>query len=770
MRPALIAVALATPLIAPAAAAGQQPAPPSAAPAVCQLILNERASGDLSIIVVPGDVWIAASDLDRLGLRYPAASARPAPGYVALSSLAPHVTGAFNERDVTLVLSATAAAFRAVTTAGAPTATAIRARPFSAFLNYATTVRSGGHSTVTGEIGVTMLRRFFVRTIVSGRPEQLVRRESSITFDDERRLIRWLAGDDYFVTPWTGHQRAFTGLSLSRNFRINPVFVTAGPLAFSGATAVPATAEVYLNGQLVRRTAIEPGAFELGDIAPTIGAGDVRLVVRDEFGRTTETTSSYYRSPRVLRRGLQEFRYTLGFLRAPISGRHDEAIATAQHRIGISRLLTAGGHFQATERGMNAESSVALQMPLGEFEVAGSASRVDRVPGFAGSAAYGYRGRLFDLQTLARWSSAQFTEVAAPAAIPVAARTTVGSQLTAEGSLGITLPRGIRVSASHRVASGTELRREATLFVTAAIRRTGLSVGGLVLERDGRRTWTGLGSLTVALGPRRSASTDAVAAAGVAPVLTVGLQESLPAGSGIGYRLRWQEATSSVSGAVEAQHPFGRADVRHDKWENGELTTATMAGAITFIAGSWHVTRPIDDAFALVRVRGVPGVRTYVSNQLVGRTDRRGELLLPALVSFLPTRVAIDDRDVPFALEIGTTESQVSPPFRGGSLVSFDVREIQRVSGRFVLPFPGTPEIVALADWNGRPGSVSVAHDGTFEFEHAEPGRYVIRVGGRGHWYGCTVTIAPPPFEALVAQRVGDVPCRAFVLPIARLR
>jgi outer membrane usher protein len=771
VRPALIAAAGLSLFIAPLAAAVQDPRTPSAAPAVCQLVLNERRAGDLTVFVLSDDVWIATADLEKLGLTWQFPSSRtPTRGYVSLNSLAPHISGTFNDRDVTLTLTASAGAFTNVTSAGQAPATVTRTRPFSAFLNYATTVRTGGRPAVTGELGMTVLGRFFVRTVVSGHPDRLLRRESSVTFDDEQHLVRWTAGDDYVDSPWAGRQRGFAGISVARNFRINPVFVTAGPLSFRGATAVPATAEVYVNGHLVRRATIDPGAFELRDIAPTIGAGDVRLVIRDEFGRATETRSSYYRSPHVLRPGLHEFRYAVGFLRGLQLRGAETLIASAEHRTGLGRFLTAGGAVEATKRGVNGGTSLALQLPFGEFELSGWASRVDRAQGHAWSAAYGYRGRAFDVQAVARWSSDAFAEADGFRETTSATGNAGRVLLTTEGSVGLTLPRGIRIATSHRAVSGGDRRQEGTLFITKTIRGVGVSAGGLWQEQAGRRGWTGLGSLTVPLGSQRSASTDAVAAPGASPVMTVGLQQSLPAGSGVGYRLKWQDATSSVSAAIETQHPYGRAGVYHDTWENGELTTATAAGGITFIAGSWHLTRPVDDAFALVRVRGVRGVRTYASNQLVGRTDRRGELLLPALASFLPTRVAIDDRDVPFSLEIGATESHVSPPFRGGSLVTFHVNEIRRVSGRFLVPLLPSAEIVALADWNGRQESVSVAHDGRFEFEHALPGRYVVRVGGRGHWYSCTITVAPPASDVLGVQQMGEVPCRALVLPIARLR
>jgi P pilus assembly chaperone PapD len=49
----------------------------------------------------------------------------------------------------------------------------------------------------------------------------------------------------------------------------------------------------------------------------------------------------------------------------------------------------------------------------------------------------------------------------------------------------------------------------------------------------------------------------------------------------------------------------------------------------------------VDDAFAVVKVGDVAGVRVMASNQLVGRTNRRGEAVVPNLVSYYGNRLSI---------------------------------------------------------------------------------------------------------------------------------
>ena len=55
----------------------------------------------------------------------------------------------------------------------------------------------------------------------------------------------------------------------------------------------------------------------------------------------------------------------------------------------------------------------------------------------------------------------------------------------------------------------------------------------------------------------------------------------------------------------------------------------------------------------------------------MGRTNGRGDTLVPNLLPYYANRLGISDQDVPFDREIETVEQAVAPPYRGGALVTF---------------------------------------------------------------------------------------------------
>ena len=61
------------------------------------------------------------------------------------------------------------------------------------------------------------------------------------------------------------------GLSVSREFSLDPYFIRTPLPRLSGAATGPSTLDVYVNGALVRSEAIAPGTFELKNLPVTEG-------------------------------------------------------------------------------------------------------------------------------------------------------------------------------------------------------------------------------------------------------------------------------------------------------------------------------------------------------------------------------------------------------------------------------------------------------------------------------------------------------------------
>jgi outer membrane usher protein len=237
------------------------------------------------------------------------------------------------------------------------------------------------------------------------------------------------------------------------------------------------------------------------------------------------------------------------------------------------------------------------------------------------------------------------------------------------------------------------------------------------------------------------------------------IQQPLPVGQGWGYRLHAENGSQTYSsGAVQYQGPYGRYEIRRDTINSLSETVVSASGGIVAIDGGVYPSRPVQDGFALVRVPDVAGVRTYASNQEVGRTDSRGNLLVPNLLSYYGNILNISDQDVPFDHAIDGVRRTIAPPYRGGALVVFPVQARQGVTGRIGLDVGGRLVVPAFGELTVKDGAANspVGEHGEFYFERLAAGRHEALL--RYESISCTLTLDVPSVGAPVID-LGAVLC-----------
>src|SRR5690606_27378589 len=147
------------------------------------------------------------------------------------------------------------------------------------------------------------------------------RRGTRLVYDDRARLIRWSAGD--LLTTSRGFQSApeIAGLSASRRYSVlEPATIIRPRGSRSFQLDRRSMVEVRMNGNLVRRIELEPGAYDLQDFPFTQGANDVELTITDDSGRTERVDFNIFLDQGQLAEGLSEFAVQAGFL-APLGPR-----------------------------------------------------------------------------------------------------------------------------------------------------------------------------------------------------------------------------------------------------------------------------------------------------------------------------------------------------------------------------------------------------------------------------------------------------------------
>jgi outer membrane usher protein len=74
----------------------------------------------------------------------------------------------------------------------------------------------------------------------------------------------------------------------------------------------------------------------------------------------------------------------------------------------------------------------------------------------------------------------------------------------------------------------------------------------------------------------------------------------------------------------------------------------------------------------------------FASHQEIGKTGRRGDLLVPDLQPYYGNVLNIADGDIPLQYAVPDVGVTLAPPYRGGAVAVFDVQRVQRVSESFL--------------------------------------------------------------------------------------
>lgn len=732
--------------------------------ALLELTLNGVPSGDVLVVMRGTEIWVDVESLRAAGLRDFEGTRESIDGHelVELSSIRPALRVELDEVGLRLAITAPPEALGHAVINGSTTrpATIVSRRARSGFLDYGLTWSPGGPSNVALEGAASLGPWLLGTSIAATSGVGAVRGLTSLTLDQSNRMNRWVVGDTYAVTGPLGGALPLAGVSVSRDFSLDPHFLRYPTVGLSGAVSAPSTLEIYVNDQLVRREQLAPGTFELNRLAVPAGAGATRLVLRDAFGRERDIASAYYITTALLARGVHQFQYAAGVQRRDAAFEsffYAGSVAAGSHRIGLTDWLTAGGRAEAGGGLFSGGPQLVTSLGLaGELELAAAVSRDDGRTGSGASAAYTYAGRRFTLGAAVRRQSPAYATASMNAA-------DVKPTLDAGASAGIRATSRLSVNGSWQhttYSQGIGCIRSGTLSISSRVsRRTSLyatisRTGG---ARQDRAAFIGL---TVSLADRTTATVGAERQRGASHAL-VDVQRSLPLGTGMGYRLRADSGSSSITTAEASyQNRWGRFELRRQQL-GGETSTSVMAsGALVGIGGALFATRPLQDGYALVRVPGVPNVRAFLSNQEIGRTNGRGDLLVPNLLPYYPNRVRIADEDVPLDRTVGAIERMVTPGYRGGTIVEFPVARDTRIMGTIVLDEHGRRTVpvagILTVEAGGGPVDSPIGIGGEFYFENLPAGAHRARVTFAGAV--CELTIVVPTSPDPV-QQIGAHTC-----------
>jgi outer membrane usher protein len=512
--------------------------------------------------------------------------------------------------------------------------------------------------------------------------------ELTYTRDDPEKMRSLRVGD--IITNPGMHGRALRvgGVQIGTNFSTRPELITHPLPDFYGETAIPTAVELYVNGRLTKRQEVQPGSYVLEDVPVVNGFGQMQIVARDVLGRQQVFSQDFFIVPELLRTGLSEYSFSAGALREEFAienFQYGDFVTTATWRHGLRDNLTVTGHGEISNQ-------YALLGGNGHYATA-NGGVVNAGLGFSNSDIgagarwqLGFR-KLSDLLNFSvevSGTTDKFDVLGSIAQPPkLQLLTTVGKNFYENGSLGLSLlHQEYRARPSLSIASATysiSLRRFLTISANLSYVRT---------ERDDLSAGI---RFSMPFGEHHSTSGGFTAGRNDQRI-EAEINRALPAGSGFGYHIAAGALDGKfVDAGVIAQNEIGtyRLDVR-DADAYGSSWQIGTSGSVAYLSGLTKLTRQVNEAFAVVNVGDIEGVRVYAENQEIGRTNRNGQIFVPGLRPYLKNQLRIELEDLPLNTKVGSVSEDTAPYFRSGVVVNFDVSVSNNVVFR-AIQRDGTP-------------------------------------------------------------------------------
>ena len=730
------------------------------------IVVNGEQRGEQIVLVKSDGVYVSLAGLRDSGLVIPLRlEGSGAENYVNVKDLAPEIVAVFDLNGPTLRLDAASAGSLARESSISLAPTVNRAREAlaarSGYLNYSLRAGSAGLSGAQELVLSDASKTLFSAGTFDARgfhPSL-----TNITWTDALQRRRTTIGDVIADSGDLGSALTITGVSVARASDIDPDGQLHMSPLLRANVLTPSTADVYINGQLIRTIDVAPGTVDFSNLPGSAGVTDATIVLRDSFGRTQALSTRYYGAASVLNQGATDYSFSAGgsrneFVPGSFSGK---LVALGRYRLGLTQSTTVGANAEFASGFENLGATVDHAGRLGTWDLSIAQSRDRGASGLVGSVAYAVGQQDW-------WVNAAI-RAATPAYVNLAQRG-FSDRMTSEErvTVGMHPFRGSYTSAVSYSAS-----RSLLAFTSRQLSwQQSVSLPGgvsLLLTAGTSATTSGAQhdfSIFLFRSAPQSSSVPSLGASlqsdGSALRRVVELQRAAPPSGGTGYDVTSYDSGPIVSsGRFTTHSPVGNVDVDYSAARGGALSgNIAVSGAVAFAGPYVHPSQPISDSFAIVKVVGGEPVMVMLDHQEIGMTDRSGVLVLPNIPSYYAERISIQRDDGPVNLDLLNADQRLVMASRHGGVAEFSASVVTAVIGKVSVSGSGGNVIPAFGQlwlWSaGKSSTSELDRDGHFYFENLTAGSHaaLVRYGG-----GECRFIMEIPRTTGIEQNIGEFSC-----------
>lgn len=565
----------------------------------------------------------------------------------------------------------------------------------SAFLNYRldyTSIENSNDFYLNHALGIRLNDwSFITEGFYNEDSNKYTRLNSYAVYDNRKSLNRLVVGD--FITPsgplTSGNP--MIGISYYKNFNIDPSYIYKPTFDINTFATFRSELEIYLDNTLIKKDIIPPGGVNLSDLYYYGGRKDIQIVIKDPYGRLETYRYPFYFTDVMLKQGVREFNYSVGFLRKNYSidsNNYTNLGFLGFERYGYNKFLNIGGRFEGVPASnfynLSCEA-IFLLNKYGILSLLPSISKKDSLYGFAMISSYNYQFKNFTFRASGGASSDDYYN----------SYQIVNDQIKKSFSAGISYfveqIGNFSIDFSHNKYQSSE-KNILNLGYSKSIK------GNASIYANLSRKYENINSTEFFLGlsiyPKKDYTLSARyenTEGRTAEVLQ--LSKASPIGEGYGYRINLErEKTNntynSINPYLQYRTKYGVSELDVSLKDSSEKTLEmyrlSYAGAVAYVSDTIGFTRPINDSFALIKTSDLENVKININGQYTGKTNKKGYLFVPDLNSYYDNILSLNDKDIPFEYDILNKEFAVSPWYKSGFCLEFPVYRVYRYTGKLI--------------------------------------------------------------------------------------
>lgn len=540
---------------------------------------------------------------------------------------------------------------------------------------------------------------------------KFVRLNSYWQKDNYDKIHTTIIGDTISSSGSWGSSLSFLGVHYGTDLAINPNLSIRPVLNSKGIATLPSTVDLYVNNVLVRKNKIDPGPFEIDNIPMNTGGGIVSIVTTDIMGRQEIVNMPFYTAGSLLQPGFKENSFDAGFIRQNYgtdSFNYGDFMAMMRCRKGVSNNFTY--ELRSEFLPWQNATGYSLTYLLGKYGTLDSSV----VGSFANS--YGAGGLLSLAWTADTYNkllgygiTTQLTSYnmryiglddknLAPSSVSSAF---VNLSFKQAGSLNFSYiqqkPRinpeyekiNTNSSSDNVYSSDTfsdtigKMNRILNISYTNSLFKIIQLNAGIVTDLEKKdKTYF----IRLSYDFRKAINNDISTSYRTnweknALYNGVSLSKQLPYDKGIGYNvdLTRSDGSSDSMGYninIQTQNSIGNYSLGVAQTNNGVrgYNFNTRGSIVAMKDEGIKLGRKIYDSFVIVRTPGYANIGIKKNGLNVGKTNKKGSLLVPDVTAYTDSIIEVNANDVPLDAKITKTIKALKIARNSGVIVDFAVK------------------------------------------------------------------------------------------------